>query len=263
MEPVGEEPLIPAAPPLGPEAGSGSGSAERRTGRRAEIADGWRLARPTLDEAFTPRRIRVLVIGASAVAIVVSAILRPVLTPIAAGWQGVVLALGGGLLAAVVLASILPYRWRPPVATGTASAGQSSLVRAARLKDGDETSIGRAWASHAEPDVAIDRRLAAADQALRYRESAPRFIVTAIAPTVSVVPLVLIGIGLFPVVSVFVAMFGAVNSIVAPLTVLAALGRTRHAIETRPDVPGHLEANGGRKPRPWRSLGTDHPDDYT
>ncbi|AMM20502.1 hypothetical protein AX769_10520 [Frondihabitans sp. PAMC 28766] len=232
----------------------------RRITKRADIAEGWRLFRPFADEVLTSRRRRALLGSASAVGVVVSAAshLLYARTDVANEAGAILLALATGVFAAQIVSWVLLRLWRPPV-------GEVERVKGAGSMPGDfsDDEIRRAWAEGREPQTPIAKRLAAADRARIYRAIAPRTIVGTLAGATWFVPFVLAAIALLPHLGVFAGAFGAITTVVTPFTLLAALGRTTAAIETAPDVPDHLEADGRRKSQPRRILGTDHPDDYT
>lgn len=229
---------------------------------RQDAAEGWRLARPTLETVFTAARRRVLFVSTSALGVVVSAAVHLPIAPALGEPSGTLAALASGTGAAVILAVVLSYRWRPSV---PASGGPQGRIRRGGVIVGDrsEREIVNAWRDGREPTVPDAERLAIAASARRLREGTPRALVTSSATMLFPVPYVLGALAALPQYAAFAGIVGALNTVVLPLMILTALGRTTAAIETAPDVPDHLEADGRKKRTPRKVLGTDHPDDYS
>jgi hypothetical protein len=225
---------------------------------RQDAAEGWRIARPTLETVFTTRRRRVLFTSTSALGIVVSAAVHLLVAGDLGEPSSVLAALASGTGAAGILAFVLGLKWRPLAPPVGRFTGGRVMVG-----DRSEREIVNAWRDGREPTLPVAERLAVAARAKRYRESAPRAIVTNFAAIGFPVPYILAALAVLPNIVGFVGIVGAVNGVVTPIMILTALGRTTAAIETAPDVPDHLEADGRKKRTPRKVLGTDHPDDYS
>lgn len=229
---------------------------------RQDAAEGWRIARPTLETVFQTRRRRVLFTSTSALGIVVSAAVHLLVVRDLGEPSSVLAALASGTGAAVILAEVLCFRWRPPAPS---TAGPPGRIRRGGVTVGDRSDreIVNAWREGREPTVPVAERLAIAEAAKRLRAGSPRAFVTSFAMMGFPVPYVLGALAAVPQLAAFAGIVGALNTVVLPIMILTALGRTTAAIETAPDVPDHLEVDGRKKRTPRKVLGTDHPDDYS
>lgn len=228
---------------------------------RQDAAEGWRIVRPTLETAFTAKRRRALFTSTSALGVVVSAAVHLLVVRELGEPSAALAALASGTGAAVILSVVLSYCWRPPA---LATTGPPGRIRRGGVTIGDRSDreIVNAWREGREPTLPVAERLAIAASARRLREGTPRALVTSFAMMSFPVPYILGALAAVPEFAAFAGIVGATNTIVLPLTILTALGRTTAAIETAPDVPDHLEADGRKKRTPRKVLGTDHPDDY-
>ncbi|RKR74550.1 hypothetical protein [Frondihabitans australicus] len=229
-----------------------------------DVSGGWRLARPGLDEVYTPRRRALLLGGASAIGVVGSAVAHVLLRLGGESDPGAVaMAFALGWAAAAILPMVFGYRWRPPKGDSAAKTGPPPFRRGGvLLGDGAEKRITEAWRAGREPEVSIPERLAAARRAESLQAAMPRILLPQIAWLAFPLSYVAAIIALLPNFVPLVLMLSAVNAFVQFFGLLAMLGRTSAAIETAPDVPEHLEADGRKKRVPVKTLGTDHPDDY-
>ncbi|GAA4266773.1 hypothetical protein [Frondihabitans peucedani] len=237
--------------------------------RRSALASGWVVFGDWCDDRIPVAR-RVLIISiASAVAAGLSAL-----------WAGLRLAGAGsadrhpalsslavGLLAGVVVAGVL-------LVVGTRSPRPASAPgepdrRFSRLASPDAVNreIASAWRAGRDPAVSVLDRAAAADMAREIRRNHPRVVLMEVAVAALVVPLgVAVAAGFFdrgPFVGALTIFWGVFGT----LSTLVAIGRTTAALETGPSAE-EIAAATAREPaakpsRPYRVLGTDHPDDYS
>lgn len=165
-----------------------------------------------------------------------------------------------GLAAAAIAAWIELFRWRPALTESQKYRGTPGFTPAM----GKE--ILAAYRAGREPAVPLNDRYAAAEQAEISRVVLRRQLVTLwpgpllfVAYLVAATALVVDSGGRF--ISGFGAFVGLLVLAVNLPMFLAFLGRTTAPIATRPE--GEPEPDAKRPRKPYRTLGTDHPDDYS
>ncbi|BDZ50088.1 hypothetical protein GCM10025867_23290 [Frondihabitans sucicola] len=128
---------------------------------------------------------------------------------------------------------------------------------------GADREIRAAYLEGREPRLTVPQRLAAADAARRARRLWPHWVLGSIGGATIVVPYALFAVAAWPTIAVFGGAFSLIVVWWSVPAGLVGLARTTAPIETAPEVPADLREDGRKRPQARKSLGTDHPDDYT
>ncbi|MBF4576775.1 hypothetical protein [Frondihabitans sp. VKM Ac-2883] len=165
-----------------------------------------------------------------------------------------------GLAAAAIAAWIELFRWRPAITESQKFGGVRGFTPEI------DREILAAYRAGREPNVSINDRIAAADRAEGFRVGLCRGFLTLWPTPLMFVSFLGAGVGLVidsggRLIGGFGGVFGALVLVVNLPSFLALLGRTTAPVATRPEGEPEPELKKTRKP--YRTLGTDHPDDYT
>lgn len=232
---------------------------------RRELREGWLLFRPYAVEVVTPRRLATLLVGMPLVSIVVAALVRLAFGTAGSGADEIVkptlTALAAGLFAGSVVSWILLAVWRPRLTDEEKSTGTRSM--SAPQPQGAEREIRLAFAEGREPNLTVAQRLSAADAARRALRLWPRVILGSLGGTTIIVSYAIFVVASWPHVGALGGFFSIVFAWWSVPAGLVGLARTVAPLETAPEVPPHLREDDRKRPLPRKSLGTDHPDDYS
>lgn len=228
---------------------------------RSDIHEGWRLFRPYVRDVVTRRRLALLLAAAPLLSVAVSVLVRLALGPDNGFVRPTLAALAAGVFAGCVLSWILLIVWRPRPTSDTHFTGRRP--RPVAVPPEVQREIRVAYAEGREPRATVAQRLAAAEGARQVRRIWPRSVLGSIGAMTIVVPYALFVIAAWPRIGAFAGAFSVLIAVWAAPTGLLALGRTTALLQRIPEVPDHLFEDGRARPQPRKTLGTDHPDDYT
>jgi hypothetical protein len=232
------------------------------------IREGWSVVSAWAEGALPQiarRRILLLAIAVGAAVSIVVAIVLGAFGGLPAATADV-FSLCSGVAGASIAAYVAILRETRARRVAPTTAPRRRPFVSVGLKYGSAAKIRDAWLAGEVPDVDVAERLTAAAGARRSREILPRTVVMALAlvplwAAGTVVAVVLATQGGFLFEAFYFPAFGVI-SLAGSLQTLHGLGRTRAPLETESEVPDHLEADGRKKTKPYKLLGTDHPDDY-
>lgn len=225
-----------------------------------DLREGWRLFAPYAREVVTPRRRRTLVTTVVVLGMGGAALFHALVPGFETEGAQILVSFAVGLAAAAIAAWIELFRWRPAITESQKFGGSPSFTPEA------DKEILAAYRAGREPSVSVNDRIAAAKRAEGSRVGLCRGLLTLWPAPLLFVSFVGAGLGLLidsggRLIGGFGGVFGALVLIVNLPTTLALLGRTTAPIATRPEGEAEPELKKSRKP--YRTLGTDHPDDYS
>lgn len=225
-----------------------------------DLREGWRLFAPYAREVVTPPRRRTLVTTVVVLGVGGAAVFHALVPGFETEGARILVSFAVGLAAAAIAAWIELFRWRPAITESQKFRGTPGFTP----EIGKE--ILAAYRAGREPNVSLNDRFAAAAQAEISRVVLSRQLATLwpgpilfVAYLVAATALVVDSGGRF--ISGFGGFIGLLVLAVNLPMFLALLGRTTAPIATRPEGEPEPELKKSRKP--YGTLGTDHPDDYS
>ncbi|KQQ26506.1 hypothetical protein [Frondihabitans sp. Leaf304] len=225
-----------------------------------DLREGWRLFVPYAREVVTPPRRRTLVTTVVVLGMGGAALFHALVPGFETEGARILVSFAVGLAAAAIAAWIELFRWRPAITESQNFGGSPSFTPEA------DKEILAAYRAGREPNVSVSDRIVAAERAGGSREGVCRVILTLWPGPMLFAAYLAAATGLLidsggRVIGAFGGFVGFLFFAVNLPTMLALLGRTTAPIATRPEGEAEPELKKSRKP--YRALGTDHPDDYS